>query len=299
MSKSHGHQQAALLTALVERAQARKPGLSKQAMVLSLGFDDEAQLNHAIASLVENGAISIDIDGRFPSFRIWRTKRRAAMPLRQPLFLSAGGPALKPGEAPGWKQAAQAVKSAESSPPPAEPTVDILPAEQEASTISAVEAALKLEPKVPGGNAVQRSNQISFKLTPADIDWLNQRYLEEGDAESFSAFCRGIFVLEMNRMREPAPPPIPNSITIRLAKQDYEYLVEDMEQSGLSISLAGYCAQLVMAEIDRRAGPEGAKHKISATVIRAAREEGRDLGEFVTSMIAVGMAAREMNRKGL
>ena len=51
--------------------------------------------------------------------------------------------------------------------------------------------------------------------------------------------------------------------------------------------------------MDRRRTPAGPKHKLSARVLRTAREEGLDLDTFVTSLIEVGLSAREMNRRGI
>ena len=90
MTKSHGHQQIALFNGLLKRAQKGEPGLSKGAMVLAYDFENEEQLNHALDALSCSQRIAIDIDGRFPSIRIFKNKYHSAVPLKRPLYLSSG-----------------------------------------------------------------------------------------------------------------------------------------------------------------------------------------------------------------
>lgn len=127
---------------------------------------------------------------------------------------------------------------------------------------------------------------------------------QEPAAPSLSAVAASC-ALEAQR---PAPAPTAaaagnhvncETITFRLPRPDYEWLVDEMEQSGLAIALPAFCIQLLRAEMDRRRTEDAPKHKLTADVLRAAREEGREIGEFVTSMIMVGMQAREMNRRGV
>ncbi|BBD98031.1 hypothetical protein SAMIE_1015320 [Sphingobium amiense] len=321
MSKSHGHQQVALLDGLVKRAEAKQAGLSKQAMVMSYGFEDETQLNHAIQALTDAGAIAIDIDGRFPSFRIFRKKIKAALPLSRPIFLSAGSPVLaaeKGSDAVDWKKVSRAIDVARRNAPvePPVPPESALP--QTAPTSPPVPPAQQ-EPARAASGTIPRSNQISFKLTPEDVRWISDQYDQcADDAESFSAFCRGIFVTELKRLQsagtvEPKSGAVeaalkletereqivPFYIGFRLPKEDFNWLVDEMDRSGQSTALPAFARDMLLAEMDRRRSPESRKHKISAQVLRAAREEGLDLDTFVTSLIEVGLTAREMNRRGV
>lgn len=236
MSKSHRHQQSALLEKLVTRARSKDAGLSKPAMVLAYGFDDEAQLNHALEALVECGAIQIDIDGRWPSFRILKTRMRSLHTLGRPIFLSAGADRKTQAAPKDWRETAGSAVAAEATAPVKTPSVRIAPS-------SPVEARLDAETK-----------------------------------------------------RDQA---IPHYVGFRLPKDDYAWLLDEMDRSGQSVALPAFARDMFMAEIDRRRSPDAAKHKISARVIRTAREEGLDLATFVTSLIEVGLTAREMNRKGI
>lgn len=263
MTKSHGHQQIALLDALCKRITDRKPGLSKQAMVLSYGFDSEEQLNHAIQALADAGALAIDIDGRFPSFRIFRKRLKAAMPLAQPLFLSSGSPIMpKDGAAvsAGWKDAAKIVGKAAVTPSPqpvARPSDNmcVLPTRSQIGILPVVK---------PAPTATKdRDSAVEAALT-----------------------------LETERDRA-----VPHYVSFRLPKEDFTWLLDEMERVGGALPVVA--RDMLLAEMDRRRSPDAAKHKISARVIRTAREEGLDLATFVTSLIEVGLTAREMNRRGI
>lgn len=264
MSKSHRHQQSALLDKLVNRARAKEPGLSKQAMVMAYGFEDEGQLNHALSELVECGAIAIDIDGAWPSFRIHKTRMRALHKLGRSIFLSAGKPVLdKPtGD---WRKTAQRFSEA-SAAKAADPTAD------EAAPLSPnpAQSAMAAAPK-PAHQAPKTAPKSNGHAAGYETD------------------------LEQETKRDQA---VPFYVGFRLLKEDYNFLHEQMEGSGQAISLVNYARDMLLAELDRRRGPDAAKHKISARVIRTAREEGLELSAFVTSLIEVGLQAREMNRKG-
>ena len=238
MTKSHGHQQISLFNGLLKRAQKGQPGLSKGAMVLAYDFDDEAQLDHALAALCGSEHISIDIDGRFPSIRLFKNKYHCAIPLKRPLFLSSGLPRPR----------------TEAAPAPAAPPAPV-------ATLPAPEAAA--HPAVPLPVPVASTVEASL------------------------------------RMEDAAGPPVARQVAFRVADGDLDWLMAELETTPDSLSFSGLCKQLFQAELDRRRTADGPKHKVSASVIRAARDEGRDLGEFVTSLIAIGMHAREMNRKGL
>jgi hypothetical protein len=259
MSKSHRHQQSALLDKLVNRARAKEPGLSKQAMVMAYGFEDEGQLNHALSELVACGAIVIDIDGAWPSFRIHKTRLRAHHSLNRPIFLSAGKPILdKPlGD---WRKTAQRFSeatAAKTSEPPVDEAAPIAPAP--------AKATMAVAPK-PVRQASKAAPKSGYETD-----------------------------LDQETKRDQA---VPFYVGFRLLKEDYNFLHEQMESSGQAVSFVNYARDMLLAELDRRRGPDAAKHKISARVIRTAREEGLELSAFVTSLIEVGLQAREMNRKG-
>lgn len=264
MSKSHRHQQSALLDKLVNRARAKEPGLSKQAMVMAYGFEDEAQLNHALSELVECGAIVIDIDGAWPSFRIHKTRMRALHKLGRSIFLSAGKPILdKPtGD---WRKTAQRFSEAATAKTADAPADD----------------ASQIEP-APA--------QVSMAVAPRPVRQVPKM------ATNSKAHAAGYETdLEQETKRDQA---VPFYVSFRLLKEDYDFLHEQMESSGQAVSFVNYARDMLLAELDRRRGPDAAKHKISARVIRTAREEGLELSAFVTSLIEVGLQAREMNRKG-
>lgn len=236
MSTSHRHQQSALLDKLVTRARSKEVGLSKPAMVLAYGFDDEAQLTHALEALVECGAIKIDIDGRWPSIRILKTRMRSLHTLGRPIFLSAGADKKTTVVAKDWRDTAGK---------------DVLAKEP---------AAVKAPPvRIPQSSPIEAALEIETKRDQT----------------------------------------IPFYVGFRLPKDDYAWLLDEMDRSGQSVALPAFARDMFMTEIDRRRSPEAAKHKISARVIRTAREEGLDLATFVTSLIEVGLTAREMNRMGI
>lgn len=224
MSKSHGHQQIALFNGLLKRAQKGEAGLSKGAMALAYDFDSSEQLDHALAALVASQHIAIDIDGRFPSIRIFKSKYHCAVPLKRPIFLSSG----------------QSRPRVETPAPPAQvtPTPAVAPAPVEAAPPVVLPTTAQI-PTAP--------RQIAFRIADDDLSWILDELATTDQAISFSALCKQMFQAELDRRRSPAAP----------------------------------------------------RHKISARVLRTAREEGLDLDTFVTSLIEVGLTAREMNRKGL
>ena len=237
MTKSHGHQQIALFNGLLKRAQKGEPGLSKGAMVLAYDFENEEQLNHALDALSCSQRIAIDIDGRFPSIRIFKNKYHSALPLRRPLYLSSG-------------QARQR----------AEPEIAVAPA--------AVPDRGALSPRPPAlGSAPTPASSSRVQTAP------------------------------QRDSREEAPAP--RQVAFRIADNDLAWILSELDTTDQPISFSALCKQIFQAEVDRRRTPAGPKHKLSARVLRTAREEGLDLDTFVTSLIEVGLSAREMNRRGI
>ncbi|MCC4258031.1 hypothetical protein [Sphingobium lactosutens] len=239
MTKSHGHQQIALFNGLLKRAQKGEPGLSKGAMVLAYDFENEEQLNHALDALSSSQRIAIDIDGRFPSIRIFKNKYHSALPLKRPLYLSSG-------------QARQR----------AEPQIAVAPA------AAPGHAALSPRPLAPiPAPAPAPASSGRVQTAP-------QRDSHEG-------------------------VPAPRQVAFRIADNDLAWILSELDTTDQPISFSALCKQIFQAEVDRRRTPAGPKHKLSARVLRTAREEGLDLDTFVTSLIEVGLAAREMNRRGI
>lgn len=232
MTKSHGHQQIALFNGLLKRAQKGEPGLSKGAMVLVYDFENEEQLNHALAALSSSQRIAIDIDGRFPSIRIFKNKYHSALPLRRPLYLSSGQTRQRTDP-----QIAVAPATAPRPPAPS----------------SAPAPASALSNGVPAGPRHDRHEGV----------------------------------------------PTPRQVAFRIADNDLAWILSELEMTDQPISFSALCKQIFQAEVDRRRTPAGPKHKLSARVLRTAREEGLDLETFVTSLIEVGLSAREMNRRGI
>lgn len=237
MTKSHGHQQIALFNGLLKRAQKGEPGLSKGAMVLAYDFENEEQLNHALVALSSSQRIAIDIDGRFPSFRIFKNKYHSAVPLKRPLYLSSG-------------QTRQRT----------EPQIAVAPA--------AAPDHVALAPRPPA------PSPAPAPASSSRVQAVPQRDGHEG-------------------------VPAPRQVAFRIADDDLAWILSELETTDQPISFSALCKQIFQAEVDRRRTPTGPKHKLSARVLRTAREEGLDLDTFVTSLIEVGLSAREMNRRGI
>jgi hypothetical protein len=271
MTNSHGHQRINLFEGLVKRARSGQKGMSKGAMALAYDFDDPSQLQDALDSLVSTGHISIDLDGRFPAIRIYKARYKAFNNLSRPLFLSPGRESEKaaPPEVAALPPCVSKMPASDLPFHPPRPALvvrgkDVAPApvkidvrEQFATVVAKPAPTPILAPPVAPPpyivespaprKAASRSTQVSFHITDADVEWIGETLDGHPDAISYSAFCRELF----------------------------------------------------MAEVDRRRNEASEKHHISAMVMRAAREEGVPLGTFVTRMIEVGMAARDMNRRGI
>lgn len=237
MTKSHGHQQIALFNGLLKRAQKGEPGLSKGAMVLAYDFENEEQLNHALDALSSSQRIAIDIDGRFPSIRIFKNKYHSAVPLKRPLYLSSG-------------QTRQRTEPQIADAPAAAPD------------------RVALAPRSPAPSSAPAPTSSSR------VQAVPQRDSHEG-------------------------VPAPRQVAFRIADNDLAWILSELDTTDQPISFSALCKQIFQAEVDRRRTPAGRKHKLSARVLRTAREEGLDLDTFVTSLIEVGLAAREMNRRGV
>jgi hypothetical protein len=95
----------------------------------------------------------------------------------------------------------------------------------------------------------------------------------------------------------PAPPQ-PVAVTFVLDADDMEYLCERLDGHREPLSLDHYAKELLEEYIRLLRAEDGPKHRLSAAVLRAARDDGRPLPDFVTALIEIGLAAYQMNREG-
>lgn len=97
-----------------------------------------------------------------------------------------------------------------------------------------------------------------------------------------------------------APPGgSPATVSFTVPRDELAWLLNELGETNEPVSLMGLCRSLMVAEIDRRRADTSRKHRLSARVLRAQREDGRPLDAFVTAMIEVGLDAYQMNRRGL
>lgn len=103
------------------------------------------------------------------------------------------------------------------------------------------------------------------------------------------------------RFHEEAAPAGGSRVTVSfpVSRDEHAWLLDELDRTDEPVSLMGLCRSLMMAEIDRRRADPSCKHRLSARVLRAQREDGRPLDAFVTAMIEVGLDAFQMNRRGL
>lgn len=101
------------------------------------------------------------------------------------------------------------------------------------------------------------------------------------------------------RVQERTDSPARKQTAFTLSQDEYDWLLKELEETDESLSLSGLCKSLMLAEINRRRADPTPKHRISARVLRAHREDGRPLEQFITAMIETGLAAHQMNRRGI
>lgn len=95
----------------------------------------------------------------------------------------------------------------------------------------------------------------------------------------------------------PPAPPQPVAITFVLDADDMEYLCERLDGHREPLTLDHYAKELLEEYIRLLRAEDGPKHRLSAAVLKAARDDGRPLPDFVTALIEIGLTAYQMNRE--
>ena len=96
------------------------------------------------------------------------------------------------------------------------------------------------------------------------------------------------------------PVPIttqPAAVTFVLDADDMEYLCERLDGHREPLTLDHYAKELLEEYIRLLRAEDGPKHRLSAAVLKAARDDGRPLPDFVTALIEIGLTAYQMNRE--
>ncbi|EQA97298.1 hypothetical protein [Sphingobium sp. HDIP04] len=307
----------AVFNALRSRAVEKRPGLSRNALMTACNIDDDEVLDDALHQLEGSDHIRVDMWGKYPAVVVLKAKWRNGEAVFWPVPASDPTPvpaapkhdavptkAVEPVKMPPYKfqtpehgsgSASHPTASAPASTPPPPPEMPVAP----------VEAAVRMKLSAP-----KRSNNIGFNLTnPADVAWLSDLYGRASrPGESYAAFCRGIFLQALDQIRADAEAPVlvlkpargqSNLVSFTLTDSEMDALLEALDVHPHPIRLDAFAKLLCVTELDRLASADAPRHRLSAEVMRAAREEGVPLGEFVTRMVSVGMQAREMNRRGL
>lgn len=85
-------------------------------------------------------------------------------------------------------------------------------------------------------------------------------------------------------------------LTVWVTDDEYAEITGLLDQHPDPIGLCSFNREIFMAELDRiRTGGMG-KHRLSAAVLRAAREDGQPLDQFVTNLIDAGLIAYRAGR---
>jgi len=282
MATSNLQHRVAVFNALKSRYLQKAKGLSRKALMTACNIDEDEVLEDAFKILEGLGYLRIDIGGNYPAVTLLKDKWKGADQQSVVWPVPAGAPL----------------------PVPAQPKHDAVPVK-----VTTTQVAPAPKPAKPKAEKVAKpDNRVSFLMTPDDIQWLRDQHFSFGEGdEDFSAYCRGIFSQAMNQIRQLADAPVlvleakhgpTDRISFTVTDSEYDALCEAMDEHPHSIKLDAFAKLLCLTELNRLLSADAPKHRITGEVMRAAREEGRDLGEFVTDMIAVGMTAREMNRKG-
>lgn len=96
--------------------------------------------------------------------------------------------------------------------------------------------------------------------------------------------------------------PIPHAkrdgqqVTFRVDHDDYEWLQEMLDMEADPLSMSGFVRRIFMTELDRIRTDGMGKHRLSAAVLRTAREDGQPLDQFVTNLIDSGLMAYRAGR---
>ena len=95
----------------------------------------------------------------------------------------------------------------------------------------------------------------------------------------------------------PPTPQQPVAVTFVLDADEMEYLCERLDGHREPLSLDHYAKELLEEYIRLLRAEDGPKHRLSAAVLKAARDDGRPLPDFVTALIEIGLTAYQMNRE--
>ncbi|MDQ4421449.1 hypothetical protein OOT33_13560 [Sphingobium sp. DEHP117] len=97
----------------------------------------------------------------------------------------------------------------------------------------------------------------------------------------------------------PPAPTMPVAVTFVLDADDMEYLCERLDGHRDPLSLDLYAKELLEEYIRLLRAEDGPKHRLSAAVLKAAKDDGRPLPDFVTALIEIGLTAYQMNREAV
>lgn len=129
-------------------------------------------------------------------------------------------------------------------------------------------------------------------LPPALTDLIPVTPDYEAAAQDFVSVVREIAAEVM-----PPAPAMPVAVTFVLDTDDMEYLCERLDGHREPLSLDHYAKELLEEYIRLLRAEDGPKHRLSAAVLRAAKDDGRPLLDFVTALIEIGLTAYQMNRE--
>lgn len=97
----------------------------------------------------------------------------------------------------------------------------------------------------------------------------------------------------------PVPITHPAAVTFVLDADDMEYLRERLDGHREPLTLDHYAKELLEEYIRLLRAEDGPKRRLSAAVLKAARDDGRPLPDFVTALIEIGLTAYQMNREAV
>ena len=315
-------QQTDLFNLLKFRGEKGMLGLSMPAMVRTVDLDGEGQLIEALKTLESAGLIRVDIWGRFPAIVVLKDKWRngndvlwnippGAEPKPQPKHDEVppkmGPVALV--DMPIDPTKIIEVKGSTEKPELKKGTVEVVKAQVPAKAVEPV----KMPPykfqepaKGPAVNIVPapKPKPVKAKKPAPVIKEIETFAPPPAPAPTPTSEPPVSAVVAAIRMEPTAPIFVatetadPNLISFTLTDIEWAALGEACDRHEHPILLPAFAKHLCLTELDRLLSADAPKHRLSAEIFVAAREDGRPVLDFVSDMILVGMKAREMNRKG-
>lgn len=85
-------------------------------------------------------------------------------------------------------------------------------------------------------------------------------------------------------------------ITFAVTREEMDEITELLDHEPEPITLPRFAKRIFMSQLDHIRAEGMAKHRLTAAVLRAAREDGRSLEEFVTGLIDAGFMAYQAGR---